>query len=416
VSFVPGDPDPTDRYGHGTHVAGIIAGAAAAARQVTSAYSGGVAPGVHLVNVRVLDSNGAGYTSDVVDGIDWAVANRARYNIRVINLSLGKSVSERAASDPLCQAVARAVAAGIVVVAAAGNAGQTADGVPILGGITSPGNSPFAITVGALNTEATVSRGDDNVADYSSRGPTKFDLAVKPDLAAPGTRIVSLEADGTYLPAVYPAVHRAGDAGNQYMHLSGTSMATPMVSGAVALLLQGTSSMGPAQVKLALQSGAAYVPRAGLMGAGAGSLNVMAARRIAQGGLSALGSSLLNTLVGGVLTPSSGASFWDTGTLSARLYNGFGVRLLSTLDLSRVWSNPGLLAVGDLNLVGLLNPLRGVPATRLMYGDVAAWADDDHIIWGTDITSPDGDHIIWGTSDDDHIIWGTDVLTSPDAR
>jgi hypothetical protein len=139
---------------------------------------------------------------------------------------------------------------------------------------------------------------------------------------------------------------------------------------------------------------------------------------VAANGLSALTSSLINTLIGGVLTTPSGASFWDAGTLSPRLYGGVGIRLLGVLDLSGVFSNPGLLKYGDLNLVGLLNPLRTVPASRLMYGEVATWAqDDDHIIWGSDIYSPDGDHIIWGTSDDDdHIIWGSDVTTSPEAR
>ena len=391
VSFVPGDPSVADAYGHGTHVAGIIAGDGGAATTVTNLFSGGIAPGVQLVNVRVLGANGMGYTSDVIDGIDWVIANRSKYNIRVINLSLGHPVMEPAATDPLCEAVRRAVAAGIVVVAAAGNAGRSEEGAPILGGITSPGNSPYAVTVGAVTTWGTVGRGDDTVATYSSRGPTKYDFAVKPDLVAPGTRMVSLEAQDSYLPAMYPSVHRAGVGNNAYMQLSGTSMAAPVVSGAAALLLQGSPGLGTAHVKLALQAGATYMPDGALMGAGAGSLNIWASRQIAAKGLSAVTTSLTNLLVGGLLTTPSGASFWDAGTLAHRAYTGVGVRLLSLLELPGVWSNPSLLKYGDLNLVGLLNPLAFMPRNDLIWGEVATWAANDEIIWGTNdvLTAPD---------------------------
>jgi serine protease AprX len=413
VSFVTGDPSPADAYGHGTHVAGIIAGSASPARGVTAAYAGGVAPDVQLVNVRVLGAQGFGYTSDVIAGIDWAIDNRSRYNIRVINLSLGHGVTEPAATDPLCQAVARAVANGIVVVVAAGNDGRSAERRTILGGISSPGNSPFAITVGALNNHGTVSRSDDTVAEYSSRGPTKYDFVVKPDLAAPGTRLVSLEAEGAYLPSAFPYLRRGGVGANAYMQLSGTSMSTPVVTGAVALLLQGNPRLGTSHVKLALQSGATYMPDAGLMGAGAGSLNIWASQKIAANGLSALTTNL----VGGLVTVPTGASFFDAGTMSARLYSGLGVRLLSMLDLSRVWSNPAVLRYGDLNLVGLLNPLRFVPAKQVMWGEVAAWSSEDQILWGTSMHDGGGDQILWGTSDDnDQILWGTTTLTAADPR
>ena len=195
VSLVTGDPRVTDVFGHGTHVAGIIAGTGAAASRVTTLFNGGIAPGAQLVNVRVLGADGSGLTSDVIAGIDWVIANRARYKIRVINLSLGHPVTEPAPTDPLCQAVARATAQGIIVVASAGNDGMTADGRTVLGSIVSPGNSPFALTVGALDTQGTAGRSDDTVASYSSRGPARYDLTVKPDVVAPGNRIVSLEAD-----------------------------------------------------------------------------------------------------------------------------------------------------------------------------------------------------------------------------
>jgi serine protease AprX len=128
-------PSTGDPYGHGTHIAGIIAGSATAAKLVTPAFAGGSAPGVRLIDVRVLGANGTGYTSDVIAGIDWAVAHRSQYGIRIINLSLGHPVTEPAAYDPLCLAVQRAAAAGVVVVASAGNNGVTATGALVLGGI-----------------------------------------------------------------------------------------------------------------------------------------------------------------------------------------------------------------------------------------------------------------------------------------
>ena len=415
ISFVTGDPIVTDPYGHGTHVAGIIAGNGSSAVSVTPLYNGGIAPGAQLINVRVLGPNGTGLTSDVIAGIDWAIANRSKYNIRVINLSLGHPVYEPAATDPLCEAVAGAVQAGIVVVVAAGNAGKSSDGRTVLGGITSPGNSPLALTVGALNTWATVKRSDDSVTTYSSRGPTRFDLAVKPDVAAPGNKIISLQANGSYLPTTYPALHVAGTGNNAYMMLSGTSMAAPMVSGGVALLLQGTPGLTPAQVKLALQNGATYVTDGGLMGAGAGSVNLWSSRTIAANGLT---GSLTNTVVGGASVTSSGASFWDAGTLGGRLYAGLGVRLLSVLEAPLVWLNPSLLYYGDLNLVGLLNPLASVAPKWLQYGQVAGWTPSDSILWGDTIYDPQGQSILWGDSDmtdGTSILWG-DSMTAGDAR
>ena len=130
----------------------------------------------------------------MIAAIDWAVGNRLRYNLRVINLSLGHPVFESYREDPLCQAVERAVNAGMVVVAAAGNFGKTAEGKAVVGGIVSPGNSPSALTVGASNTRGTAQRSDDVMATYSSRGPTAIDGLLKPELVAPGNRIVAAAA------------------------------------------------------------------------------------------------------------------------------------------------------------------------------------------------------------------------------
>jgi serine protease AprX len=407
-------PSTGDLYGHGTHVAGIIGGNTTAAKYVTGAFAGGSAPGVRLIDVRVLGSNGMGYTSDVIAGIDWAIANRTRYGIRVINLSLGHAVSEPSATDPLCRAVQRAVEAGVVVVASAGNYGLTSTGVPVLGGITSPGNSPYALTVGAIDTAGTVDRSDDKVAPYSSRGPTALDMAVKPDVVAPGTRLVSLEVPGSYLASHYPAWHIAGSGRNAYFRLSGTSMATAAVSGGVALLLDAEDDLTPGQVKVALQMGASFVPDGGLVGAGAGSVNLPASLTLARGGLV---PSLLTT-IGGLLGTSGGSTFRDGGTLIDRLYGNTGLRLLGLLDLSVLWQQADNAEFGVLNLLGLLNPLAKVPAHRLIWGEVASWTNSNHLVWGDAVQSPSGQHLVWGDSehtDANHLVWG-DSLPPDSAR
>ena len=415
MSFVTGDPGVADVYGHGTHVAGIIAGQPSAAVSVTKLYTGGISPGADLINVRVLGADGTGLTSDVIAGIEWVIANKAKYNIRVMNLSLGHPVNEPAATDPLCEAVADAVNAGIVVVVAAGNSGKSADGHMVLGSITSPGNAPLALTVGALNTFATAKRSDDAVTTYSSRGPTKFDLVVKPDVAAPGNKIVSLQANGSYLSTLYPSLHTAGKGNNAYMMLSGTSMAAPMVSGGVALLLQGTPGASPAQMKLAVQNGATYVNTGGLLGAGAGSVNFWASRKLAASGLV---SGLINTVVGGLGVSSSGASFWDAGTMGEYLYDGWGIRLLSPLEAPVVWLNPSQLKYGYLNLLGLTNPLASIQPKWLQYGAVAGWTKSDTIMWGDTIYDPQGQTIMWGDAytDDTTIMWGDAMSPAADSQ
>jgi serine protease AprX len=259
-----------DGYGHGTHVAGIVAGDAGGG-------FAGMAPGAHLVSLKVLGDAGTGHKSDVIRAIDWAVEHQAAYNIRVINLSLGHPVYESWRDDPLCQAVERATRAGIVVVASAGNFGKTADGTPVVGGIVSPGNAPSALTVGALNTKGTAVRSDDVMATYSSRGPTRFDGLLKPELAAPGNRVASAAGQGSYLARTYPERVVSGSGANAYIELSGTSMAAGVVSGAVALLLEARPDLTPSDAKVALQLTAGPVAGAGLIEAGAGSLNVVAA-------------------------------------------------------------------------------------------------------------------------------------------
>jgi serine protease AprX len=182
-----------DQYGHGTHVSGIIAGNGADSTGGANFYTfRGIAPGVNLVDLRVLDASGNGTIADLIDAIQTVIQLQGTYNIRVINMSLGSGVYESYTQDPLCQAVEQAYQAGIVVVVSAGNEGRNdAAGTNGYGTITSPGNDPYVITVGAMNTMNTPDPSDDIPASYSSKGPTLWDEVIKPDLVAPGWPLLS---------------------------------------------------------------------------------------------------------------------------------------------------------------------------------------------------------------------------------
>ena len=266
------DPQATERvdtYGHGTHVAGIIAGSGAGSRGADGGAYIGMAPATGLISIRVLGTDGSGLVSDVIKGIEWSVKNKDKFNIRAINLSLGHPATSLYKDDPLAKAVERAVANGIVVICSAGNLGKTEDGTPIVGGIVSPGDTPGALTVGSLNTHGTVARSDDGVTTYSSRGPVgdpdqPSTWELKPDVVAPGNAIVSAEAPGTYLWDNYPSQRVFGANGGTYMMLSGSSMAAAVVSGAVAQLLAGESEAlaGGSEVCVAVHGAASQRVRA----------------------------------------------------------------------------------------------------------------------------------------------------------
>jgi len=257
-SFVSGDSSTSDKFGHGTHVAGLIGGTGAgsgSANNYPATYAG-MAPNVNLINLRVLDQNGLGTDSQVIAAIQEAISLKSTYNIGVINMSLGRPVFESYTQDPVDQAVESAWKAGIVVVCAAGNNGRFAP-TNGFGTIGVPANDPAVITVGATLTELTATRADDVIASYSSKGPTVIDHIVKPDLVAPGNRLVSLRVAGSTLDTAYPQFEIVPSSGtSKYFMLSGTSMATPVVSGAVALMLQQNSSMTPDQVKVSLMMAA----------------------------------------------------------------------------------------------------------------------------------------------------------------
>ncbi len=278
VCFVtPNDYICDDRCGHGTHVAGIIAGngAASTGYQYTKTFYG-IARRANLINARVLDQNGQGSVDSVLAGLQWVIANKNAYNIRVINLSLGHPVGESYTTDPLCQAVEAAWKAGIVVVCAAGNDGRAhtakSSGAAnegwggAYGSIQSPANDPYVITVGATKS-MDGNRADDRIATYSSRGPSRLDFVLKPDIIAPGNRVVSLysfgsslyqwnTANGDGLPMDSYENINTNTASAQYFVLSGTSMAAPVVSGAAALMLQANPSLTPDTVKARLMTSA----------------------------------------------------------------------------------------------------------------------------------------------------------------
>ena len=281
ADFVEFQSAPYDDYGHGTHVAGIIAGSG----YDSNGARKGIAPAANLVVLKVLDGSGYGYISNVIAALDYAVENRRRFNIRVINLSVAAGVYESYNTDPLALAAKRAVQAGIVVVTAAGNLGRDLDGQPQYGGITAPGNAPWVLTVGASSHNGTIDRSDDVVAPFSSRGPTSIDAAAKPDIVAPGVGIESLADPGTTLYNAHPAMRLWGSvqtASEPYLSLSGTSMAAPVVTGTIALMMQANPSLTPNLVKAILQYTAEHKPNYDDLTQGAGFLNARGAVQLAR--------------------------------------------------------------------------------------------------------------------------------------
>jgi serine protease AprX len=394
-SFVTGDSATTDLYGHGTHVAGILAGNG---RDSASGYPQqyvGLAPNANIINLRVLDANGAGSDSQVIAAIQRAIDLKNTYNIRIINLSLGRPVYESASLDPLCQEVEAAWKAGIVVVVAAGNSGRdNSQGTDGYATIQSPGNDPLVITVGATKTNGTATRLDDYVASYSSKGPTLLDHVVKPDLVAPGNRIVSLLAPSSYLAQNYkdmtvnPVTVCLSVLGvntcstglsNRYMRLSGTSMATPVVAGAAALMLQKDPTLTPDTIKARMMKtawkgyplstwgydsfGFGYLSQYDIFTIGAGYLDVYAAMQSSDvaSGSTASPIAVYNSSTGQATLSTSGpVSYGSSITWGSSLIWGNSI----------VWGSNALLS------------------------DTIIWGNS--LIWGQSGVS--GNTIIWGSS------------------
>jgi subtilisin family serine protease len=308
---VDGSSNPfQDPYGHGTLVASVAAGRSVG----NSLDSTGVAPNASLYDVRVLDATGVGTLATTLAGIDWVVNNAAAYNIKVLNISLGTNSTDTYLEDPLCVAVRNAVAAGITVIVAAGNYGEDASGNQVYGSISSPGDEPSAITVGSANAHDTSGRAGDTVNFFSSRGPTRgsfvdangatqYDNLLKPDLVSPGNRVigsVSTDVPGLQVNNITSAfpqlvVQQGLDKG--LMQASGTSFATPVVTGAVALIVQANPGLTPPLIKAILQYTSEPLAGSNLLQQGAGLVNIPGAIAVAQ----ALDPSIASRVAAGTI-------------------------------------------------------------------------------------------------------------------
>jgi len=392
VDFVNGGTQPYDDDGHGTHVAGIIAGNG----YDSLGQKAGVAPDASLVSLKVLDASGNGNISNIIAAFDWIVEHHTEYNIRVVNASVGAAIRESYWTDPLTLAAKRVVDAGVVVVTAAGNLGRNAAGEEQYGGITAPGNAPWVLTVGASSTNGTPARGDDTMASFSSRGPTFKDWNAKPDLVAPGVGTVSLAnplSNYYVTKSQYLAPGQLATPFMPYLSLSGTSMAAPVVSGTVALMLQANPALTPNMVKAILQYTAETNAGYNALTQGAGFLNALGAVRLAQ---------FFAGAQPGQHVPLQ--TMWNKHIIWGTHRLGGGV-LDPAANAFALGVNWGVATTADGD-----NIVWGTVCGNGCDGDNIVWgtgADGDNIVWGT-ASGGDGDNIVWGTNDADNIVWGTD--------
>lgn len=238
--FINNKEHPYDDNGHGTHVAGTIAGNGT----MSKGKYNGIAPEAKIIGIKVLDSNGSGNTSDILAGMQWVLDNKDKYNIRIVSLSLGSKPNKTTTLDPLIKGVNALWENNLVVVAAAGNSG------PKKSTIASPGVSPKIITVGASDDMRTIEPSDDGIADFSSRGPVGC-CGKKPDLVAPGVNIISTATDREYNGDKNSP--NLDNMSKPYRTMSGTSVSTPIVSGCIALILEKYPSLSPDDVKKLLK-------------------------------------------------------------------------------------------------------------------------------------------------------------------
>jgi len=417
--------DPYDDFGHGTHIAGLIGSSG-----ITSNFQfQGIAPSVRLIGLKVLDGIGQGKTSDVIKAIEFVVQHQSKLNVQIINLSLGHPILAPAKDDPLVQAVEQASAAGLIVVAAAGNYGQKPSGEVGYTGITSPGNAPSAITVGAVVTYNTVTRDDDAIADFSSRGPSWFDAYAKPNVVAPGYNLAADTSLNSYLYKQLPSGQIKTATGTPLLTLSGTSMATGVTSGVVALILDAHNrahyprqrAMTPNLAKAILEFSAVPVNGADYLSQGTGEVN--AAGAIALGTAidtgAPAGSYWLQasapgySTIGGQTFAWSQNIVWGDSVLTGNLLYVSNIVWTSNIvwDANIVWDSSLAVVrasniVWDSDAVWAVNIVWPDRVIGEMVGDNIVWgsATGDNIVWG----SVNGDNIVWGSlAGGDNIVWGT---------
>ena len=404
VDFVNGRLTPYDDNGHGTHVAGIIAGNGYDSLGVRA----GIAPDAHLVSLKVLDQQGRGVISNVIAAFEWVITNRVAYNIRVINLSVGAAVTESYKTDPLTLAAKHAVDAGIVVVTAAGNLGKNSLGQTQHGGITAPGNAPWVLTVGASNHEGTVNRVDDTMAGFSSRGPSAVDYEAKPDIVAPGVGTASLSDPLSLMYATKASSLLTGSIWTgykPYLSLSGTSMSAPVVAGSVALMLQANPKLTPNLVKGILEYTAQVYSGYDALTQGAGFLNTKGAVDLAR---------YFRTATAGQEYPHPPQ--WSKKLLwgNHRISHGVIKPNATAWQLNIVWGT-----AKDVNGANIVwGTFCGSQCEHVAWNsadseDNIVWGtasdSEDNIVWGTFAELGD-DNVVWGTAadDEDNIVWGTD--------
>jgi serine protease AprX len=389
VLDLPDDPGyaeahTADPNGHGTHVAGILVGSGSRSSEGRLA---GIAPAASLVSVRVLDEAGSGRASDVLAGLQWVFDHREELGIRVLNLSLGHPVYEPAALDPLVQEVEALWNAGVVVVCSAGNAGREGDGT-----ITSPCNSRAVISVGASNAWKTLDTADDTVATYSSRGPTRIDLVAKPDLLAPGNRIVSTRAAGSYLDLAASDRRVAGDPAlpevTEYFELSGTSMAAPVVAGAAALMVEQEPDLNPATVKARLMLSARKATAGSPLTTGAGVLDITAAL-LATGHVADAPSPLVwPDAEAGLLSFENTATLWSAPAFSLPALWSGAVLWSETLS----GYEPLLTSYGVLLPDLTVSPHATLWAEGTLWAEATLWAEStlwsETVLWSDEEAPP----------------------------
>jgi serine protease AprX len=420
VDFVNFQAGAYDDYGHGTHVAGIIAGNG----HDSGGRRRGVAPGATLLVEKVLDAAGQGYISNVIAAIDYAIANKDALGLRIINLSVAAGVYESYETDPLTLAARRAVEAGLVVVSAAGNLGKGPDGKPQYGAIGAPGNAPWVITVGASSHNGTVDRSDDTIAGFSSRGPTALDQQTKPDIVAPGVGIESLAEAGSTLFNTKPLMRLWGSpevqtATEPYLSMSGTSMASPVVSGTIALMLQANPALTPNLVKAILQFTAESRDGYDTLTQGAGFLNSRGAVELAQSLGSATPVAAADATVKGLARWSSHV-IWGNHLVS-------GGQLTAAANAWRtdvIWGS-GVTPEGQLVAWGTACAAAPSPDTdchpvawnTATTAATAPGTGSENVVWGAACDGADCVDVVWGAEQDRDpgtIVWGTNAVEDSD--